>query len=237
MWHSVFNQKELKRNKESKSSSIYVVIQWEKDLSDETNFSFNHLYTLTLFNSMISQCIEKIKLFHYRKQVLGTTLSMLDIFKKVVQNNNNIASISIAIKNYLPIIFRAAKATIFFKDHSKSNLRYVVASEETIKNEIKLILNYWSFPTSLGYTGYCIQNKKILIYNQNEKNLQNIEANSKIEIFSEVDSFLSVNSIKTTVFGPIVDSYGNVQWALQIINKINNHEKAISSLIYHQFCC
>ena len=231
MWHSVFNQKELKRNKESRSSSIYVVIQWEKDILDETNFSLNHLYTLTLFNSMIGQWIEKIKLLYYRKQVLDTTLSMLDTFKEVAQDKN-IASISTAIENYLPKIFRAVKAAIFFKDHSKPNLMYVVTSVGDDKNGIKFIRNYWSFPTSLGYTGYCIQNKRILVYNQNEKNLQNIEANSEIEFFSEVDNFLSVNSIKTAVFGPIVDSYGNVQGALQVINKINDHEKVISSLIY-----
>ena len=63
------------------------------------------------------------------------------------------------------------------------------------------------------------------MYNRDDRNSEDIEANGEIEFFSEVDNFVSESSIKTAVFGPIIDFYGNVQGALQIINKVNEHEK------------
>ena len=62
---------------------------------------------------------------------------MLDTFKEVAQDKK-IASISIAIENYLPKIFRAVKAAIFLKNYSKPNLMYVVTSMSDDKMESNL---------------------------------------------------------------------------------------------------
>ena len=141
MCHSIFNQKYLKQDKSSKQDSVYIVIQCEKEKSDSTNFSYNHLYTLTLFNNFISQGIEKIKLNYYRKQILQTTINMLDAFKEVAQDKN-IAWVSIAVENNLPQIFRAKKAALFFKDHSEPNLMYSIGYIFLFSNVSSLNLYY-----------------------------------------------------------------------------------------------
>lgn len=73
--------------------------------------------------------------------------------------------IFIAVRDFMPKVFRAHNAGFFLMDQSDPKLMYTITSigkdEESGATYIKSVAKY---PVGIGYTGKCIQLKKPLVY-------------------------------------------------------------------------
>lgn len=64
---------------------------------------------------------------------------------------------------------------------------------------------------------------KSIIFDENSS--QDEDANGNlIEFSSEVDNYVSETKIKSALYGPVMDTAGNIQGAIQVVNKTNPSE-------------
>ena len=82
--------------------------------------------------------------------------------------------------------------------------------------------NYVRYPTNCSYTGYCIENQKVIIYNEGKK----VKDSQKkvIDFIQEIDNIVVESGVKSAIYGPLIDKDGNVQGALQIVNRVKENE-------------
>lgn len=81
---AVINQKAFKLGRhDTLNNAIYAAVQCEKDKTDTTVFTYNHLYILILFNSFIGQSLEKLKLSYLRKLTSSRAINLMTSFQEI----------------------------------------------------------------------------------------------------------------------------------------------------------
>lgn len=96
---------------------------------------------------------------HYSESSISRSIGILETFKEIT-HERNFARIFIAVRNFIPKVFRANDAGIFFSDQSDPKLMYTITSigkdDDSGVTYIKSVVKY---PIGIGYTGKCIQMK------------------------------------------------------------------------------
>ncbi|CAI2375155.1 unnamed protein product [Moneuplotes crassus] len=221
--HSVCKSEKIRKSKRFDPSAIYLVIQCEKHKSDKTRFSMNHLYALNLFNTMISECIEKTKVSFKMNMRDRISKNLLSSFKDVAYDKN-LASIHLSVADSCSSIFEAKKANIFFVDHENPKFMYAITTVGTDPGGTKFISTYAKYPASYGYTGHCIQTHQITVYQDGVKKYRKNSPDAELEYISEIDNFVLEADVRNAIYGPCFDQHGKIQGVLQIINKVHSSE-------------
>ena len=102
--------------------------------------------------------------------------------------------------------------------------RYSITAIGTDPGGTKFIKNFVRYPINCSFTGYSIKTGKVIIYTEGEKKFEEGKEKKEIEYIQEIDNLVLENSVKSAIYGPIIDKEGNIQGALQIVNMINNNE-------------
>lgn len=123
-----------------------------------------------------------------------------------------------SVINYLPEIFKAKKAGLFFIDHKDPKFMFTISEVGEDGKGVKYIETLVKFPSNLGFTGAAIRLKKTLIYTPAESRKEEDTSNNDIEFLEEVDNYVNETSVKWAMYSPIIDSQGTVQGVVQVLN-------------------
>ena len=83
MCQAVINQRGIRKFQKPDWNSIFAIVQCEKDKDDQNLFTYNHLYILMIFNSFISQALEKIRFIYLRKMTSYRAMNLMESFREV----------------------------------------------------------------------------------------------------------------------------------------------------------
>jgi hypothetical protein len=161
MWYTVFKPHRMKYSTSGKENSMFAIIQWDKlrtAFKEPGFFSSNDHFLLKLICQFISQCFWNLIQKAQAESVWERSLGILQMFRNTSQEWN-LANIYCTIKEYVPQIYRANKAWIFFIDHTDPNLMYTINEVGTDERGINFIKSVVKFPSNLGYTGQAFKTK------------------------------------------------------------------------------
>jgi hypothetical protein len=90
---------------------------------------------------------------YYSERSLTRSIGILETFQEIT-HEKNYANIFVAVRDFMPAVFRAQKAGFFFMDMSDPKLMYTITSVGEDKNvNVKYIKSVAKYPVGFGYTG------------------------------------------------------------------------------------
>ena len=116
-------------------------------------FSLKDKYYLKIYSAFIAQKIKSIVTSYYAERSLTRSMGILETFQEIT-HEKNFARIYVAVRDFMPKVFRANTAGFFFLDQSDPKLMYTITSvgkdEESGVTYIQSVAKY---PVGFGYTG------------------------------------------------------------------------------------
>lgn len=110
-------------------------------------------------------------------------------------------------------------------DHKDPSFMYTITEIGEDENGTKYIKSIVKYTSNVGYTGEAITNRSQLVYIPPDPRLKSTEiAKTEYEFKPEIDNYVCESIVTSAMFGPIIDTQGIVQGAIQILNKTNDAE-------------
>jgi len=222
--HFVYKPEEYKERKVPLSKRIYCIIQWDKSTSMKLSAEHSQIYQMILkmFALNTTTAVKNLLLESKHGMSLQRSVNVLDACTEIIRNKN-LAYVYDSIINLLPNIFHVKKVGVFFCDPSNTETAseqkiFSIASVGEDENGFKFVRNMVKFSIGEGYTAYSILKKKMLIYNQEDKEQTEKQKRNNIKFDVEVDNFQMVFDMTTALYNPIIDADGKIQGVLQLIN-------------------
>ncbi|CAI2380703.1 unnamed protein product [Moneuplotes crassus] len=210
------------------NKGVFCIIMCERyqdeKLSLKGPFGLRDSNILKLICKYLSQKILALLTKFEAKNTLQRSLGILDTFKNLT-HETNLATIFQHITTSIPKVFNCDSCGLFFvgKDVKCIYTAEFVGNEGDGHDYFRNILKY---PIGLGFTGQSIERRKPLVYYRVESIHSGSENKSTIspeEFVAEVDNSISQEKLKNGLYGPLYDNEGNLQGAIQLLNKENGN--------------
>lgn len=148
------------------------IIQWERQTEEKekaTNaFNLRERYYLKIYSTFVAQKLRSMVTEYYSQRSLTRSIGILETFQEIT-HEKNYANIFVAVRDFMPAVFRAQKAGFFFMDQLDPKLMYTITSVGEDKElNIKYIKSVAKYPVGFGYTGKWIELKTPLVYYDKE---------------------------------------------------------------------
>ena len=217
---AVFRNDTVFKIEKYKFQTMHLIVQWEKTTSNQETgiYSANELFKLKLICQAISSSLDKIIVNLQLKNAIERSFSAIKMFKDI-SIENNLASIWITVQEWIPKIFHAKKACIFFIDHKDPSYMFTCSDIGEDEKGTKFIKNILKFPSTLGYTGNAYIHNEKLIYTPKNSMLRKNPSEREVDFKEEFDNHVCESIVKWALYNPLKDETGKIQGVLQIINK------------------
>ncbi|CAI2382313.1 unnamed protein product [Moneuplotes crassus] len=220
MCHCCFKNTKTTNKLRGKLDSIHLIVQCDKNMSQNESgiFTSNEHFCLKIITQAISNTIEKIISGMQVNNIIDRTISALEIFGGITIQNN-LASIFHSIEEWIPTVFNAKKACVFYID--KNEPQYIFTCTDIGEDEkgTKFIKNVAKFPCNQGYTGKCLEYKKCLVYQPPRANEVERNPEYQVQFKEELDNHVAERIVDWAIYVPLEDDRGEAQGVLQILNK------------------